>query len=53
MEMYVYKCELCGFTHQVPAYWVSFSPEITYEFPHMNLETKELCDQKTLKLVEE
>ncbi len=43
MESYWYKCPVCGMTHQVPAYWVSFSPQSTYEFPHMNPETKEPC----------
>jgi len=52
MEIYTYKCPICGFIHQVPAYWVSFSAEETYEFPHMNLETREMCENMEL-LVEE
>lgn len=53
MEMYLYKCPVCGFTHQVPAYWVSFAPEDTYEMPHNNFETKELCECMVLELVKE
>ncbi len=53
MELYLYKCPVCGFIHQVPAYWVSFSPEETYEFAHMNVETGQMCDNMELEIVTE
>lgn len=52
METYLYKCPVCGMTHQVPAYWVSFSPEPTVQFPHMRLDTKEICEHTELLLEE-
>ncbi len=51
MEMIYYKCPACGFTYQVPAYWVEFSPEEETEMLHVNLQTKEMCDELMLKLV--
>lgn len=50
MEMLFYKCSLCGFAHQVPAYWSGFAPEEELEMPHINLETTEMCSGLTLKL---
>lgn len=51
MEMVLYKCPLCGFVHQVPAYWSSFSPDEEIEMEHFNLETKEMCSGLILKLI--
>jgi rRNA maturation protein Nop10 len=48
MELLYYKCPVCGFTYQVPAYWSDFSPEEKIEFEHYNLETKELCCETEL-----
>ncbi len=53
MECNYYKCKTCGFVHQVPSYWSGHAPEDIYEMPHMNLETKEMCDDIELKLIEE
>jgi hypothetical protein len=53
METYIYKCPVCGFAHQVPAYWVSFSPEPTFEFEHMSFKTGEMCENAVLNLKEE
>lgn len=53
MENYFYKCPVCGFVHIVPAYWVSFNPEDTMEFPHVNPETKEDCIHLILQLVKQ
>lgn len=53
MEVYYYKCPLCGMVHQVPAYWVSFSPAPTFQFPHMRFDTKELCENGELVLEKE
>lgn len=50
MESYWYKCPVCGMTHQVPAYWMSYSPQPTYEFPHMNPETKAACGCMEMEL---
>lgn len=52
METYLYKCPICGMTHQVPAYWVSFSPEQAVQFPHMRFDTKEICENTELLLEE-
>jgi hypothetical protein len=50
MELVYYKCPVCGFVHQVPAYWSGFSPEEKIEMEHFNLETKEMCSQVMLVL---
>lgn len=52
METYLYKCPVCGFQYSVPAYWMSFSPEATTEFPHLNPATDAVCDNLTLELDE-
>lgn len=51
--MYHYKCPLCGFSHQVPAYWTSFQEKPTFEFMHMSFATKEMCDNPILELKRE
>lgn len=51
MEMYIYKCKDCGFSHCIPAYWVSFSPESEVEMQHLNFETKEFCPCEKLDYV--
>ena len=53
METYYYKCPVCGFVYQVPDYWVSFSPEKTMEFPHIDFKTGQECSNVVLELVEE
>ena len=53
MECTYYKCSTCGFVHQVPSYWSGFDPDKDMELPHMNLETKEMCEDITLKLIED
>jgi len=52
MESVFYKCETCGFAHQVPSYWSGHSPEKEIELEHFNLKTKEACSDTVLKLVE-
>ena len=27
MEVFYYRCEVCGYVHQVPSYWMSYEPE--------------------------
>jgi hypothetical protein len=53
METYFYKCMICGFVHIIPAYWVSYNPETTMEFPHVNHDTKEDCVNPVLQLMKE
>lgn len=48
MEVYYYKCPVCGYIHQVPAYWMSYAPEDTTDMPHLNLKTKEVCENTEL-----
>jgi len=50
MEVIYYRCETCGFIHQVPAYWADFNPDQSMEMPHLNLETKLMCTDLDLKL---
>jgi len=52
METVFYKCSTCGFTHQVPSYWTGFAPEKEMEMEHVDLQTKEMCIDKILVLVE-
>ena len=51
MEMNWYRCPACGFTHQVPAYWSSFSADKEVELPHIVLVTGEICAEQSLLLV--
>ncbi len=53
MENVFYKCAICGFTHQIPSYWSGFAPEKELEMPHINLETKEMCHETVMILIEE
>lgn len=52
MEMLLYKCEICGFVYQVPAYWSDFSSETHLEMTHVNLQTQEMCSCNQLTLIE-
>ncbi|WP_171903741.1 hypothetical protein [Cellulosilyticum sp. I15G10I2] len=52
MENYFYKCELCGFVHLVPAYWVAFNPDSEVELIHINMKTGEECINSRLLLDE-
>lgn len=52
MECVFYKCVTCGFTHQVPSYWSGFSPDKEVEMPHMNLASKEMCEDIVMQLIE-
>lgn len=49
METYYYVCPECGFVYQVPDYWVSYSPEETMDFPHINFKTGQPCANQTLR----
>lgn len=51
MEVYVYKCKTCGMTRQVPAYWNGYVKEPVTEFPHMQIETKQMCETTELDFV--
>ena len=53
MDCNYYKCEKCGFVYQVPSYWSGYAEGNEIEMPHINLETKEMCDEIKLVLVEE
>jgi len=53
METYIYKCPVCGYAHQVPAYWVSFSPEPEMEHEHPDFSKGEMCENRILKLMSE
>lgn len=51
MEMIYYKCETCGFVHQVPAYWSGYAPEEELEMAHIDLKTKAPCSDTVLKRI--
>lgn len=53
MEAVYYRCSTCGFTHQVPSYWTGFAPEEDMEMPHVDLKTKDMCEDINLKLLKE
>lgn len=53
MENYFYKCEVCGFVHLVPAYWVSYEPEPIVELEHMDLKMGDTCQCHILKLLQD
>ncbi len=52
MDNYFYKCETCGFVHLIPAYWVSFHPEQSIDFLHINKETGKECTNSQLFLMD-
>ena len=41
MEVFYYRCEVCGYVHQVPSYWMSYEPEQTCEQMHFSPQTHE------------
>jgi len=53
MEYVYYKCLTCGFVHQEPSYWSGHGPEDQIEMQHINLETKEFCNDIVLKIIED
>lgn len=48
MEVYYYVCKVCGYVHQVPAYWVNYAPEEEMDMPHINLSEGDVCESSTL-----
>ncbi len=53
METYIYRCPVCGFVYQVPDYWVSFAPEETCEFAHIDFAKGDSCPNAVLKRIEQ
>ena len=53
MESVYYRCETCGFTHQVPSYWSDFASDQEIEMEHINLATKEMCPDKIMEIIAE
>jgi len=52
MEMVDYRCPICGFIYQVPAYWSSFDPDEVVNLEHINVKTGEMCMDKNLQKVQ-
>ncbi len=50
LEQYFYKCPVCGYTHVVPGYWVSYDPPQSLEQPHFMDGT--LCENEELILMQ-
>jgi len=53
METIYYKCDKCGYSHQVPSYWSGHNPEEQLEMMHLDFGTKEICENQMLKLEKE
>ena len=53
MDVVYYRCDKCGFTHQIPEYWSGFAPEKMIEMEHIDLGTGDLCEKKHLELREQ
>ena len=53
MENYLYKCDVCGYAHIVPAYLMSFSPDEVLEQSHLDVNTGKPCSNEKLRLIEE
>ena len=43
MEVYYYVCPVCGYVHQVPAYWMGYAPEDETDMPHIDPRNGEVC----------
>lgn len=48
MEVFYYKCPLCGYVHQAPAYWMGYAAEDTLEQMHLSPEDRCVCANQTL-----
>lgn len=48
MEVYYYRCAVCGYVHQVPSYWMSYAPEDTHEQMHLAPSSGEVCSNLVL-----
>ena len=48
MEVFYYKCRLCGYVHQIPSYWMSYAAEDTHEQMHFNPADNTICPNQTL-----
>lgn len=48
MEVYYYRCPVCGYVHQVPSYWMSYEPEDTHEQMHFAPGTGAVCENQEL-----
>ncbi|MDO5297825.1 MAG: hypothetical protein Q4F18_00235 [Clostridia bacterium] len=48
MEVYYYRCPICGYVHQVPGYWMSYAPEEAYEQMHFAPEKGAVCENQML-----
>lgn len=48
MEVYYYRCAVCGYVHQTPGYWMGYAPEETCEQMHFSPQTHAVCENLTL-----
>ncbi len=53
MEVYYYRCPVCGYVHQVPGYWMSYAAEETCEQMHLDPASRGVCPNQTLTFVGE
>lgn len=48
MEVFYYRCALCGYVHQTPAYWMGYAAEPELEQMHLTPADRSVCANRTL-----
>ena len=48
MEVFYYKCNVCGYVHQVPSYWMGYAAEDTHDQMHFSPADQSVCPNQTL-----
>ena len=48
MEVFYYRCPVCGYVHQTPSYWMGYAAEDTLEQMHLDPKTGAVCGNQTL-----
>lgn len=48
MDVYLYRCGVCGYVHQIPSYWMGYAPEDTHEQMHLSPSSREVCENLVL-----
>ena len=48
MEVFYYRCAVCGYVHQTPAYWMGYAAEESIEQVHFDPATRAVCANQTL-----
>ena len=48
MEVFYYRCPVCGYVHQTPSYWLGYAAEESIEQVHFDPATRAVCANQTL-----